>query len=105
MKLRWTRRARDDLAEIALFIARDKSGAALAWVETLEERAARIPDAPLRYRVVPEFGRDEIREMVTGNYRTVFKVESERIVVLTVFEGHKMLDLDPDTDLGSDAGE
>jgi hypothetical protein len=42
--------------------------------------------------MVPEFEREDIREMLTGNYRTVFKVESDRIVILTVFEGHELLD-------------
>ena len=105
MKLVWTRRARDDLIEIALYIARDKPGAALDWIERLEERARRIPDAPMTFRAVPEFGREDIREMITGNYRTVFKVETDWIAILTVFEGHKLPDVDPDGAGGQDAAE
>ena len=96
MNLLWTRRARDDLVEIALYIARDKPVAALNWIDWLEQRARKISDGPMNYRIVPEFQRADIREMITGNYRTVFKVEADRVVILTVFEGHKELDLDPD---------
>lgn len=92
MKLVWTRRARDDLAEIALFIARDKTAAALSWIERLEERAEAILNAPRSHRRVPELERDDIREVLTGNYRTVFKIEKDRVVVLTVFEGHELFD-------------
>lgn len=105
MKLLWTRRARDDLTEIALYIARDKLNAALDWVQNLQDRAETIPESPRAFRMVPEYDRDDIREMITGNYRTVFKIESARIVILTVFEGHKQLELDPDEPPGQDETE
>ena len=92
MRLVWTRRARDDLTDIALFIARDKPDAAFSWVERLEKRAEAILNAPRSYRMVPELERDDIREVLTGNYRTIFKIEKDRVVVLTVFEGHELLD-------------
>ena len=42
-------------------------------------------------RVVPEFDRDDIREVIVGNYRIVYRVRATEVLVLTVFESHKLL--------------
>jgi mRNA-degrading endonuclease RelE of RelBE toxin-antitoxin system len=39
---------------------------------------------------VPEFSRDDIRELIEGKYRIVYQVLTDRLVVLTVFEGHRL---------------
>jgi len=36
---------------------------------------------------VPELLRHDIRELIEGNYRIVYQVFEDRLVVLTVFEG------------------
>jgi plasmid stabilization system protein ParE len=64
---------------------------AYKWVEKLQQRAEGIAKAPRAARVVPELERDEIREVIVGNYRIVFRIESKRVVILTVFEGHQLL--------------
>jgi plasmid stabilization system protein ParE len=50
--------------------------------------AARQPRAG---RVVPEVGREDVREVLVGNYRIVYEVRSAEIRILTVFEGHRSL--------------
>jgi addiction module RelE/StbE family toxin len=91
VKLRWTFQASDDLKRIRRYIARDKQEAARQWIQRLRKRArdaARMPDSG---RVVPEFDRDDIREVIVDHYRIVYRIEGKEIVVLTVFEGHKLL--------------
>jgi toxin ParE1/3/4 len=39
---------------------------------------------------VPEFSRDDIRELIGGNYCIVYQVLADPLVVLTVFEGHRL---------------
>jgi len=51
---------------------------------------------PLSGRVVPEFNSDDMREIIVGHYRIVYRIEHTEMVVLTVFEGHKLLP-SPDT--------
>ena len=88
----WTARARRDLIEIGDFIARDKPGAASSWVRSLidaVESAARMPFAG---RVVPELGQPDIREIVRRNYRIVYRARERQIVVLTVFDGRRLLE-------------
>ncbi|MBI4864859.1 MAG: type II toxin-antitoxin system RelE/ParE family toxin [Candidatus Riflebacteria bacterium] len=90
-KLVWTERGRRDLLAIGRFIARDDPSAARAWVEKLRQRAQAASNLPFAGRVVPEFGRDDTREAIVGNYRIVYLVTPNRIEVPTVFEGHQEL--------------
>lgn len=90
MKLYWTETALQDLLTIRRYIASDNPTAAKRWVERLRERARNILYAPLAGRKVPEFLRDDIRELIEGNYRIVYQVLEDRLVILTVFEGHRL---------------
>lgn len=95
--LRWTERAANDLIAIGEYIAADNPTAARAWVEKLRQRAVKASKMPRTGRVVPEIARDDVREVLQRNYRIVYRVVDDRIVVLTVFEGHRLLiTLDPD---------
>jgi len=89
MKLRWTMRAANDLTAIQRHIAKDKPGAAKAWVEKLRLRARDAAATLSAGRIVPEFGRDDLREVFLGAYRIVYRVQEDVIAVLTVFEGHE----------------
>ena len=90
MKLFWTETAKQDLQAIRRYIAADNPTVAGRWVERLRERARNALHAPLAGRKVPEFLRDDIRELIEGNYRIVYQVFAERLVILTVFEGHQL---------------
>ena len=90
MKLFWTETARQDLQAIWRYIAADNPAAAKRWVSRLRERARKILHSPLAGRKVPEFLRDDIRELIEGNYRIVYQIFEDRLVILTVFEGHQL---------------
>jgi plasmid stabilization system protein ParE len=97
--VRWTARAVTDLVAIGDYIARDKPAAARSWVERLRQRALRAVEMPHAGRVVPEIGRQDVREVFVRSYRVVYRLVADGIVVLTVFEGHRLLEnLDPDVD-------
>ena len=91
MKLRWTDHARRDLLAIGRYIARDNPQAARRWNERLRERARQAAENPLPGRVVPELGRDDVREVFLRSYRIVYRVGEDTVDVLTVFEGHRLL--------------
>ena len=67
--------------------------------ERLRQRASRATKVPNAGRVVPEFARSDVREVFVRSYRIVYRVVDADIVILTVFEGHKLLgELDLDAD-------
>jgi len=91
MKLQWTARAELQLFEIADYIAADDPEAAIRWIERLRDRARRAARMPRSGRRVPELGRDDIREVLEGAYRIVYRIEQRAISVVAVFEGHHLL--------------
>jgi len=91
MKLFWTETAKQDLLSIRRYIANDNPVAAKRWVQRLRARARNAIHAPLAGRVVPEMSREDIRELIEGNYRIVYQVLEDRLVILTVFEAHHLL--------------
>jgi plasmid stabilization system protein ParE len=44
---------------------------------------------PLAGRMVPEFQRKDLREVLLRSYRIVYLVGADAIEVVTVFEGHR----------------
>ena len=46
---------------------------------------------PRTGRIVPEIGRENIREVLQGSYRIVYQINQHGIDVVTVIEGHRLL--------------
>lgn len=88
MKIIWSPKAILDLNRIVDFISRDKKEAALQWARLIHHKVSRLQRLPKSGRVVPEAGRLDIREILIGDYRVVYKIGSQ-ISVLTVFHGSK----------------
>lgn len=88
MKLFWTETAKQDLIAIRQYISADNPTEAKRWIDLLRQRIRNSIHVPLVGRIVPELAREDIRELIEGNYRIVYQVLDDRIVVLTVFEGH-----------------
>jgi toxin ParE1/3/4 len=93
MKLRWSERSVNDLIAIQRYIAQDNPQTAKKWVAKLRQRAKCAAETALAGRIVPEFNQQDIREVFLGNYRIVYHVNVDAILVLTVFEGHQLLKL------------
>jgi len=93
----WSQRARRDLLEIGDFIAHDKPGAAARLVSRITDMIERVVHFPAAGRVVPEVGRDDIREVILDKYRIVYRLRDNEITVLTVFRSHRLF-VEPDFD-------
>ena len=72
MRLFWTETAKQDLQAIRRYIASDNPTAAKRWVDRLKTRARNALIAPLAGRKVPELLREDIRELIEGNYRIFY---------------------------------
>ncbi len=92
MRVIWSPRALMRVVEIGRYIAADRPAAARTWALALFERAATLSGHPRRGRRVAEVGRDEIREVIQGDYRLICRIEAKRLVVLTVRHGRQQWD-------------
>ena len=88
----WTRQAREDLRAVRAHIASDAPATASAYVRRLRESVSRLREFPHSGQVVREIGREEIREILQGNYRLIYRISDRRVDILTVFHGAQLLD-------------
>jgi plasmid stabilization system protein ParE len=96
-QVRWTVGAVADLQAIHDFIARDSARYATAVCGAIVDTVDRLIAFPLQGRIVPEWQRPELRELLQGAYRIVYRVRSTDVVeILTVFHGARLLRLERD---------
>ncbi len=94
MTVIWTREALEKLTEIEQFIATDSPARAESYINYLIERGESISQNPKIGRTVPEVLNPEIREIIVSKYRIVYRINKDKIEILTVFEGHRLLRID-----------
>jgi len=87
----WSPDATSDLREIADYIALDKPDAARRWAQKLAALAEQAAALPFAGRRVPEFDRDEIREVIKRGYRVMYRVSDESVEIVAVLEGHRQV--------------
>jgi len=91
-RIYWTRQAREDTRQIRSFIARDAPATATAFIRRLRASVERLRNFPYSGCVVPELGREEIREILFGNYRIIYRVGQSRVDILAVYHSARLLD-------------
>lgn len=94
MKLVWSPLAVERAGEISDYIATDNQTAAARWLEAIFKKVEHLKLSPQSGRVVPEVGNKEIRELIYGNYRIIYRVESNRVSILTIRHGKQLLPID-----------
>ncbi|MGH2372978.1 MAG: type II toxin-antitoxin system RelE/ParE family toxin [bacterium] len=92
MKLIWAPRAIARASEIAAYIAADRPTAAAKWVDEVFAAVATLKSHPRRGRKVPEVNRPEVRELIHGSYRIIYRQDPRRVVVLTIRHGRRQWD-------------
>ena len=88
--VRWTEQAVGDLQSIREFIERDSPRYGRLVAERIFESTARLEAFPRSGRVVPELGRDDVREVIVGDYRVVYRIEADACVLFTVFRSSRV---------------
>ena len=91
MKITWSPLAVDQVRDIASYIALDKPATAIKWAEKIFNSVEILSDNPESGRVVSEINKKEIRELVLGNYRLIYKVKPNEILVLVVKSYRQLL--------------
>jgi plasmid stabilization system protein ParE len=90
-----TRKAESDISKIYQYIAQDNPTEASKWFDALEKQIASLDSLPLRCPIIPEasFLGTEYRQLLHGNYRTIFMVEKINVIIMRVIHGARLLDL------------
>ncbi|MBV8780028.1 MAG: type II toxin-antitoxin system RelE/ParE family toxin [Phycisphaerae bacterium] len=90
-RLIWSPESLDDLDALAEYIARDSRIYAGRMVRRIREAAQHACRFPEIGRVVPEIERESVREIIVSPYRLIYSVESDRISVIAVIHGARLL--------------
>jgi plasmid stabilization system protein ParE len=91
-KLKWTEQALNDVEAIAIYIARDSFFYAQAFAQRIFDSVQRLEIFPESGRLVPEVAQQNIREVLHGNYRVIYRVKNDFVEILTVYHSSRLLD-------------
>jgi plasmid stabilization system protein ParE len=94
MKLTWSPLAISRVSEIAGYIAKDNLLAAEEWANNIFELVEGLSEFPEIGRTVPEIKNKMFRELISGNYRIIYKYENTQILILTVRHGKQILPIE-----------
>ena len=84
-QLNWTLLARNDLKAIFEYISKDSKKYAKLEILKIKSRTQILKVQPLIGKEVIESGNIDVRELVEGNYRIIYKmVDNDRIDILTI---------------------
>jgi toxin ParE1/3/4 len=93
--IRWTESARADLRAIHAYIARDSRIYARRMVDRLKKAVDRLRQFPGSGPQVPEWDRPDLREILVGNYRVIYRLGDKSVEILTVIHAASELSDDP----------
>ena len=87
MKVHWTDTAENHLDSIYAYIAQDSPEYARRIADRITRRSQQIGKFPSSGRRVPEYDVDEIREIIEGSFRVIYRIKSDQIDILAVIHG------------------
>jgi plasmid stabilization system protein ParE len=91
-KIRWSPRAASNFEDICNYIAKDSEYYASLFAKKVNAIVKTIPKFPKAGRVVPEYGDENLREKIYGNYRIVYRLKGKFVEIVAVCHGAKPLD-------------
>lgn len=86
--------AERDIDAIYDFIATDKRVAAGKWFKQLESFLKSLEIFPERHEIIPEATELGVRyrHFIFGAYRAIYRIQDDRVLVLRVVHGSRLLD-------------
>lgn len=91
-----TQTAEGDLRSISEYIAQESPEAASRWLDEMEQQISTLERFPRRCPVISESEElgHEYRHLISGNYRTLFRIEGRRVIILRIIHSAQLLRLD-----------
>lgn len=84
MTISWAGPATRDLSSIRAYIAQDSEYYADRFIERIVGAVENLSTFPEMGRMVPEINVPDIRELLFHNYRIIYRLEANRVLVITV---------------------
>src|SRR3990172_1064860 len=91
-KVKWSPRAAAHLEQICDYIAKDSKYYAALFAKKILSTIKAIPQFPKSGRIVPEYNDENLREMIYGNYRIVYRLKGGLIEIVAICHGAKPLE-------------
>jgi toxin ParE1/3/4 len=85
VKIIWTKQSVDELKDIFDYISKDSRRYAANQISRIKSKTQILKLQPESGRVVPELEMNQIRELIEGNYRIVYRyLGSDFVEILTI---------------------
>ncbi|OAG26709.1 type II toxin-antitoxin system RelE/ParE family toxin [Thermodesulfatator autotrophicus] len=90
--IKWSPEAVEDLEAIYNFIARDSVYYAKSVIRKILDSVQNLQFFPKIGRIVPEVNKYEIRERLVYNYRVIYQIKEQTIIVLAIVHSSRLLE-------------
>lgn len=87
----WTELALEDLKTIHSYISKDSKYYADRLIDKIISRVGQLVEYPLSGRIVPEFNIENMRELISGNYRIIYETQVDIISIARIHHSAKGL--------------
>jgi addiction module RelE/StbE family toxin len=86
-KILWTENGSNSFEEIVQYIAKDSPHYAGNFAKKILSSIENLEHFPEIGRIVPEYNRPDLREIIYQNYRIVYKIVGDAIYIALVVHG------------------
>ena len=100
IKVKWTRPALRQLSMIAGYIESDSKYHAAQFILNVRTLAWGLERYPDRGRIVPEFQREDLRELIWTSYRLIYQTSEKNVFIVMIIHGARNLNDFSVPDLG-----
>jgi len=91
VQIKWSDDALEDVEAIRDYIRKDSPYHAHQFVEKVFERVDKLGDFPKSGRKIPEYDHPDWREVMMGDYRIMYLLDANTLLVLAVLHGSRDL--------------
>jgi toxin ParE1/3/4 len=84
MEVVWTKQSVRQMNKYAGYIAQDNVSAAEKWTMKLFGMTDQLKDMPQSGRIVPEYRDSNLRELIDGDYRLIYRIKGEIVYIQTI---------------------
>ncbi|MCP5206023.1 MAG: type II toxin-antitoxin system RelE/ParE family toxin [Hahellaceae bacterium] len=87
----WTARAKKDLKSIHRYIAEDSPTNAKNVTNDMLIKVEPLADLPKRGKVVPEIGREDVREISVHTWRLIYHIRQQNVFIIAIAHKRQQL--------------